>query len=60
MDSDTNKKDLDWMMEEVITSMNKNSYEKLVVTFDRGRIIHIIREESLKPPSFYRQVKKSS
>ena len=59
MDSDTNKKDLDWLMEEVVTSMSKNSYEKMTVIFDKGRIVHLVREEALKPPSFYRQVKKS-
>lgn len=57
---EANKKDLEWITEELVKSFDQTGYEKVVIIFDKGRMVHIVRETPLKPPSFFRGQKKSS
>jgi hypothetical protein len=54
------KKDIDWATKELITSVESGGYEKLIFIIDKGRIVHVVREKALKPPSFDVLLKNNS
>jgi len=54
------KTDLEWITNEIVTLLNKRSYAKLVIVIDDGKIKHVVQELSLKPPSYYKESKNSS
>jgi len=49
------KDDVEWILSEVLKSIETNGYERFVIVFDKGKIVHAVKETPIKPPSHFKK-----